>query len=143
MKSHKIKDQQKRLKYDIGTGIFAATITHMISAIRAWTDTLAQRPHRPRPDQSGIAYTPAQLMQLLDESESEFIAIVMAHPMDEIVKRTREGVDYHFTRGAIVTHVATHGMHHRAQCLNMLRHLGVAPLPKSSVTEWTLLADNA
>jgi uncharacterized damage-inducible protein DinB len=33
----------------------------------------------------------------------------------------------------------THGMHHRAQCLNMLRRLGVQPLPPSSVAEWTWL----
>jgi uncharacterized damage-inducible protein DinB len=32
-------------------------------------------------------------------------------------------------------------MHHRAQCLNMLRKLGVTPLPKSSVAEWTLEGD--
>jgi uncharacterized damage-inducible protein DinB len=37
--------------------------------------------------------------------------------------------------------VTTHAMHHRAQCLNMLRHLGVTPLPPSSVAEWTWLAD--
>jgi uncharacterized damage-inducible protein DinB len=43
--------------------------------------------------------------------------------------------------GAILTHATTHGMHHRAQCLNMLRHLGVTPLPQSSVIEWTWTAD--
>jgi uncharacterized damage-inducible protein DinB len=39
--------------------------------------------------------------------------------------------------------VATHGVHHRAQCLNMLRHLGVKPLPLSSVAEWSRTADGA
>jgi uncharacterized damage-inducible protein DinB len=34
-------------------------------------------------------------------------------------------------------------MHHRAQCLNMLRHLGVTPLPPSSVTEWDLMGNSA
>jgi uncharacterized damage-inducible protein DinB len=139
----KLPDEQFRRKFDIGPGSLAATITHIIGAIRAWTDTSAQRPHRPRPEHSGIAYTPAQLMQLLNESEDEFIAISKAHPLDEIVKRTRDGVDYFFTRGAVIAHVATHGMHHRAQCLNMLKHLGVIPLPKSSVTEWTQAADAA
>ncbi|RMH26245.1 MAG: hypothetical protein D6693_07555 [Planctomycetota bacterium] len=41
----------------------------------------------------------------------------------------------------MVTHVCTHGMHHRAQCLNMLRRLGVETLPPSSVVEWMLTAD--
>jgi uncharacterized damage-inducible protein DinB len=58
------------------------------------------------------------------------------------VKRTRDGKEYSFTRGVVITHVATHGMHHRAQCLNMLKHLGVSPLPPSSVTEWARMADS-
>ena len=41
----------------------------------------------------------------------------------------------------VITHIATHGTHHRAQCLNMLRRLGVHPLPQSSVAEWTRAAD--
>ena len=40
-----------------------------------------------------------------------------------------------------LTHITTHGTHHRAQCLNMLRQLGVTPLPPSSVAEWTWLGD--
>ena len=40
------------------------------------------------------------------------------------------------------THTMTHGMHHRAQCLNMLRHLGVSPLPPSSVVEWARMVDS-
>ncbi len=39
---------------------------------------------------------------------------------------------YTFTRAAILVHVTTHGFHHRAQCLNMLRRLG-APVPGVAV----------
>ena len=46
------------------------------------------------------------------------------------------------TRSAALLHVLTHGMHHRAQCLNMLRQLGVSPLPLSAVVEWMLMVDN-
>jgi len=53
------------------------------------------------------------------------------------------GKQYAFTRGAILAHVTTHGMHHRAQCLNMLRHIGVSPLPLSSVLEWMRTVDGA
>jgi uncharacterized damage-inducible protein DinB len=39
-------------------------------------------------------------------------------------------------------HVTTHGMHHRAQCLNMLRHLAVPGvsdrLPEIDVLEWQI-----
>jgi len=34
-------------------------------------------------------------------------------------------------------------MHHRAQCLNMLRQLGVDPVPPSAVVEWIMMVDQA
>ena len=46
--------------------------------------------------------------------------------------------------GAMLVHVTTHGMHHRAQCLNMLRHLGVPGisdrLPEIDPLDWQLQA---
>ena len=61
------------------------------------------------------------------------------HPSDELVTGSRG--DRTFARGAVLSHVMTHGMHHRAQCLNMLRHVGVDPVPPSSVLEWIMMAD--
>jgi uncharacterized damage-inducible protein DinB len=112
----------------------------MCAAQRFWSDLLTAREERPRLEKSGER-TPAQLMELVDEVASEFAIAAKAQPLDKTVTRVREGKTYVFTRGAVVTHVATHGMHHRAQCLNMLRHLGVSPLPPSSVTEWQFMAD--
>jgi uncharacterized damage-inducible protein DinB len=57
------------------------------------------------------------------------------------VQRTRAGKTFSFPRVGVLVHVTTHGMHHRAQCLNMLRHLGVTPLPPSSVAEWIRIVD--
>lgn len=37
---------------------------------------------------------------------------------------TPEGAAFTFSRAAAIVHVLTHGVHHRAQCLNMLRRLG-------------------
>jgi len=137
----KLTADQFARKFEIGPGSLEATITHMLAAMITWTDTLAERPPRQRIDQDGVRHSPAQLLQMLDESTAEFIAIAKSRPLDQIVKRTRAGKEYSFTRGAIITHVTTHGMHHRAQCLNMLRHLGVNPLPPSSVTEWARMVD--
>jgi uncharacterized damage-inducible protein DinB len=133
----KLSADQLDRKFEIGPGSLRATITHMIGAINAWTDTLFKRPQRPRVEQSGIAYTPQQLREMINASAVELMAVAKAYPLDEMVTRVREGKEYSFTRGAVLTHVTTHGMHHRAQCLNMLKHLGVNPLPPSSVTEWT------
>jgi uncharacterized damage-inducible protein DinB len=139
----KLTPDQFSRKFDIGPGSLQATLTHMIAAINAWIDTLAVQPSRPRLDSGGVQYTPAQLLDLHIQAEEELSAIAKKHPLDEIVKRVRDGKEYTFTRGAVLTHITTHGMHHRAQCLNMLKHLGVSPLPPSSVTEWSRLADSA
>ncbi len=65
-----------------------------------------------------------------------------AHPLDQVLTPTRNGRTFTFARGAILTHVTTHAMHHRAQCLNMLRQLGVETLPPVAVVEWMLMADD-
>jgi len=123
-------------KFDMGLGSLQATTTHIIGATRAWNDTLAQRALQPRLDQTGALYTPAQLLPLLDEAADELKSQAHRLPLDQTVTRAREGVTYTFSRGIVITQVTTHAMHHRAQCLNMLRQLGVKPLPLSSVVEW-------
>lgn len=129
-------------RFEMGPGSLHDTLTHVAGAIRTWTDTLAHREPRPRPEGDGQLRTPAQLRLLLDESYRELAAEARRLPLaDMITRKIRDGRTVHMTRGAVLTHVTTHGMHHRAQCLNMLRHLGVTPLPPSSVTEWTLFGE--
>ncbi len=126
-------------RFEMGPGSLHDTVTHIIMALRVWEDVLATREVRPR-----LETTPrslAELQSLFDESSSAFAAVARKHPLDDTVIRERDGQKYVFSRAGVISHVATHGMHHRAQCLNMLRHLGVNPLPQSSVAEWMRLAD--
>ena len=95
----------------------------------------------PRPRLEGAERSADELLKLLDEITGDMAASAKVHPVDGLVSGTRGGKNYTFSRGGVLTHVTTHGMHHRAQCLNMLRHLGVQPLPPSSVLEWMLTAD--
>jgi uncharacterized damage-inducible protein DinB len=133
--------EQFNRKFETGPGSLHATVTHILGAQRFWGDLLAGREERPRLEQPGTQRTPGDLTALHEEIAAEFAATSAAHPLEDTVSRVRNGKTHVFTRGAVLTHVATHGMHHRAQCLNMLRHLGVSPLPPSSVTEWQIMAD--
>jgi len=135
----KLTPEQFHQRFEMGPGSVHDTLTHILGAMRAWSDMLAARPMRPRPE--GARRTVAELDAMLDQSAADFAACVRALPLSETITRIRDGKSYTFTRGAVLVHVATHGTHHRAQCLNMLRHLGVQPLPPSSVAEWTHLAD--
>ncbi len=136
----KLTDAQLDQEFEMGAGSLRATMTHVLGALRGWGDLLAQRDQRERLETQD-PLSPVQLLEMLDEVGADILATVDS-PLDEVLTAERGGKSYSFTRGAILTHVTTHGMHHRAQVLNMLRHLGVDPVPPSSVMEWTFMVDN-
>ena len=126
-------------RFTMGPGSLHDNTTHIVAAMRVWLDVLAGRELRPRLE--GTERTPAELSALLDEAAAELLTSAREHSLDEIVTRTRKGKTYKFSRAGVLVHVTTHGMHHRAQCLNMLRQVGVDPLPPSSVVDWMRTAD--
>src|SRR4051812_47956003 len=135
-----LSDSEFHQPFDIGPGSLHDTLTHIVGAMRAWTETLAGSEPRPRLEGDGQRRTPEQIRSLLEETWRQFSAESNRRPVEEmVIRRTRDGREIPLTRGAVLAHVVTHGMHHRAQCLNMLRQLGVNPLPPSSVTEWTMM----
>lgn len=138
--------EQFHRKFEMGLGSLHDTITHVISTMRRWTDRLAGRTPRPMlhtvpefPHVGGedIKRTAGELLELLDAAERDLLetmAKVKAEGrLGSLVQLDWPGENgtvkqYTFTRGAVIVHVTTHGYHHRAQCLNMLRQLG-APVP--------------
>jgi len=139
----KLTDAQLHQGFAIGPGSLHDTTLHMLGSMRLWTQVLAGQQPQPRLDQDGRRRSPAELLALLDTCAPEFAAQACRRPLAEMVSRTREGKTHQFTRGAVIAQVLTHGMHHRAQCLNMLRQLGVQPLPPSSVIEWARMDDRS
>src|ERR1044071_1779261 len=136
----KLSDDQFHQRFEIGRGSLHDTLTHILAAVRVCAQLLAgQQPGR-RLDEEGRRSI-EELLPLADICSRELAAEAHRRPLGEMVSRVRDGKTYHFTRGAVLTHVTTHGMHHRAQCLNMLRQLGVRPLPPSSVMEWAAMVD--
>jgi len=131
--------EQFHRRFDMGPGSLHDTTTHILGAMRGWGDLLAGREVAPRLE--GTQRSVPELLTLLEEVTTDFAASAKAQPLDGLVTRSRDGKSYTFTRVAVITQVTTHGMHHRAQCLNMLRHVGVNPLPQSSVLQWTLAGE--
>ena len=140
---NKLPDDALHRRFEIGPGSLHDALTHLIAATRAWTDSLVGRdPPRPRPDADGQRRTPEELRTLLNESSQELSSESQRRPLAELItRRLRDGRTIQLTRAAVLAQVITHNMHHRAQCLNMLRQLGVSPLPPSSVAEWTMLGE--
>ena len=136
-----LSHDQFHQEFPMGPGSLHKTLTHILAAMRGWGDMLAGRDQRPRLE--GEDRSVAELKQLLDEISSDFEKTATSHPTNELVTGERGGRSFTFARGAVIVHVTTHGMHHRAQCLNMLRQLGVDPLPPSAVVEWAMMVDGA
>ena len=128
--------------FEMGVGSLHDTLAHMLGALQGWGDLLAGREPGEWIEKQG-PFSCDRLAALLDEFSDDFAA--HAPPvMDaaEIVTGERGGKTWSFTRGAVVTHVATHGMHHRAQCVNMLRQLGDEGPWRVSVVEWMRSQNN-
>ncbi len=135
----KLTDEQFHHEFEMGPGSLHDTVTHILGAMRGWADMLAGREPRIRLEEGRRSAT--ELLGMLDGIAQEFQAEIDAHDLDDVASSERGGRTYAFTRGGVLTHVTTHGMHHSTQCLNMLRQLGVDELPMNSVLEWMLTVD--
>ena len=150
--------EQFHRRFDMGPGSLHDTLTHTVSATRRWTDRLASRPVRAA--LMAIPGRPDPTADVTQRSADELLALhaAAASDLQDVVKSLRAGIGlastltfdwggndgrtkrYTFTRGCVLVHVCSHAMHHRAQCLNMLRHLNVPgvsdKLPDSSAVDW-------
>lgn len=123
--------------FDMGPGSLQKTITHILGAIKTWTQTLAHAEIALRLEADGVERTATQLLELVDPVYDAYCHEAWRAPLEEMTHRTmKSGKILKQPRREIFLHVVTHGMHHRAQCLNMMRKVGVTPLPASSLVEW-------
>jgi uncharacterized damage-inducible protein DinB len=134
----KLTEDQFHKPFEMGPGSLHDTVTHIIGTMRAWGDMLAGREQRDRLE--GEKRSVHELQALHDQVDADLQLAAKEGELDTTVTGERGGRTYTFMRGAVLTHVTTHGMHHRAQCVNMLRQLG-ADIPLNSVIEWMLTVD--
>jgi uncharacterized damage-inducible protein DinB len=134
-----LSDEQFNQVFLMGTGSIHNNLLHNLGAMRGWTDVLNETESRPRLEER--QHTLGEIRDMHDPICDDFEQAALRRPFDTVITRERGGKNYTFTAGGILTHVTTHSMHHRAQCLNMLRQLGVKDLPMSSVMEWMLFAE--
>ncbi len=131
-------------RFDIGPGSLHDTLTHIVGAMRRWADRIEERPLRDTIEKPGTPRPPAELISLLDDAARDLKSvahrIVEEDRIDEGFQVTFAGVPKALvlTRGTALVHVLTHGVHHRAQCLNMLRRLGLDDLPDVDAIDWEI-----
>ena len=143
-----LTDEQWHRRFEIGPGSLHDALTHVVGAMLRWADRIDGPPTELRPSIEGIARrTPAELLAILEAAESGLAASAdraRARGLGTEFDVTLAGRTHRFMLGTALVHVTTHGMHHRAQCLNMLRHMGVPGisdrLPEIDPLDWQLQA---
>lgn len=108
----------------MGFGSLRATLHHLWAAERLWLDRWMQKPWAPL-DQTVPQWPIAEFRQRfvdVDGERSTFLDELGPQGESEVIayKNTR-GEPFENPLGDLLLHVANHGIHHRAQALNMLR----------------------
>ena len=126
-----LTDAQLDQPFDIGPGTVRATLEHIVRNVEAWTDLMAGQP---------VRAVEGPVIERLDRAVADLAAlgrpIAQRSGWDETWVDTLDDPPREKTFGGAIAHVLTHGMHHRAQVLYMLRRLGVADLPEGDVLSW-------
>ena len=130
-----LTDEQLDREFNIAHRSVRATLLHIVRNVEAWSQLMAGGPVCESPGRSL-----AELIARFDRAAADLAAVARdvrrRAAWNERFMDTLDDPPAEKTLGGGIAHVVTHGMHHRAQCLNMLRQLGVHPLPPSSVAEW-------
>lgn len=153
VRARDLSDSQFHCNFDIGPGSLHDTLTHVVGVIGRWTDRINQSPVRPRIDgRIGASdmspmprRTPDELLALLESSCDEFAACVARAKEAGVLAEVRDwtfGDEVsRFNVAAAVIHVTNHGMHHRAQCMNMFKRLGHPVNADLDELEWQVAGE--
>jgi uncharacterized damage-inducible protein DinB len=138
----KLTSEQFHRRFDIGPGSVHDALRHIVGAMLRWADRIGGRDVRPSIESAGNAFSAGGLRELLMQADADLRTVA-----EEVERRggwgeamkfiVEGGPTYRFSRAAGMLHVLTHGVHHRAQVLNMRRQLGLAALELDlDVVEW-------
>ena len=124
-------------RFDIGPGSVRRTFLHLISCERYWLGVLGG----PGLDDPEVTHAAAPLADIAGLHRSSVAALERIALDRAAAGRLGERVTAApgapmLRVAAVLLHVITHGSHHRAQILNMLRHLDVRPLPLIDLDDW-------
>jgi len=140
-------DEDLRRTYDIGQGSVWRTLLHLYGAEYVWLGALLGEERTLTPGDvpgelpgnqrgEGGAHSVAELRDRWEELESrwqEFLDRLTPESLDETVFRVStssgHGRRLAVRRSDILLHLSLHAQYTTAQAMNMLRRLGVSPLP--------------
>jgi uncharacterized damage-inducible protein DinB len=140
LRSQNLSDAQLDHEIDLGHRTLRATFLHVIWNMEAWTDAIAGRVIREKPNDRADARTVPGMIARLDAAAEDFARVARGvadrGAWDERWVERGGDPSKDLSYGGAIAHLITHSMHHRAQILAMLRRLGVHDLPEGDVLSW-------
>lgn len=125
-----LRDEQLDRRFDMGFSSLRATLVHTHGAKLVWlhriADGLAAKWENV-PDDQPIAQARANAAALSERYDAILVSLDDAGLQRMLDYRDMRGNQHQSRLLDVLLHVANHGVHHRSQALNMLRHLGAKP----------------
>lgn len=118
--------------FEMGPGSLRATLYHLWACEFFWLLRWQPRPNHGYADEpagESIDEMRRRFIETAAERDAFMAGLTEADGARRITYQRRDGGTSTFPLGDMMLHVTNHGVHHRAQALNMFRHLGVKKVP--------------
>lgn len=135
----RLSDEDLDREFDIGHRSLRATFAHIVRNVEAWARLMDGLPLEGRgapPPKRSVA----ELIEQLDTAAAHLARVSRAvadrDAWDESWIDPAEEPPCERSFGGTIAHVITHGMHHRAQLLYLMRMIGIENRPEGDVLSW-------
>jgi len=125
-----LDDEKLDRSFEMGMDSLRETMGHLYSVEWVWLERW--KGHSPAVDKIPNEFPEMKdlhhMWRITADERNIFIEALSDADLDQLVTYTNaKSEEWSFKLGHILMHVCSHGTHHRAQVLNMLRHVGVRP----------------
>jgi len=121
--------EQLNQPFEIGMGTLRLTLQHIHDAERTWLQRCLGEPAATMPpaDESATISTIRQFAGETAAKRKRFLESLAETNVERPLPITRNGQNFTIKLCDVFLQVCNHGMHHRAQAINMQRSLGLRP----------------
>lgn len=121
-----VNDEQLDRSFELGEGSLRKTLAHIYGAERAWHERCAgpEAEALPRGRETHSLAEIREATGRISRVRDDWLASFSNADLDREIAYDKDGHTYAHPLSDVLLHVCNHGMHHRAQALNMLRRMG-------------------
>lgn len=123
-----LADQLLDERRELGQGTLRNTLFHILTAEEIWLERWLGKPRRPFPvEAEGMAIAAIrERLAVVNRQRGELMESAGKSGLTELCRyQDVRGNAWANPLGELMLHVANHGVHHRAQALNFLKHCGL------------------